>query len=212
MRTPPWMCQCCQDVPRSHFGSFLLPLPSAITSSGHLFELCLEWVLRKQGHEKRGPLRWGAWILGFTAASQDPSAEEKMLNIQQGAEGEMVLSVSAFGPCPPRALSNFLTSLPAPFCLWWGEGNFLSILISAGSEILEFPWPLLQPHQWLLFRSFIQWNIFTKACGVPGTVLDAENKAVNKASKDACLCGACLLGGRQAGKETDNYKMNMEET
>lgn len=50
-----------------------------------------------------------------------------------------------------------------------------------------------------------------RAYGVPGTVLDAE-KAVNKASKDACLCGACLLGGRQAGKETDNYKMNMEET
>ena len=41
---------------------------------------------------------------------------------------------------------------------------------------------------------------------VPGTVLDAENKAVNKGSKDACLCGACLLGGRQAGKETDDYK------
>lgn len=51
-----------------------------------------------------------------------------------------------------------------------------------------------------------------RACGVPGTVLDAENKAVNKTSDDAWLCGACLLGGRQAGKETDNSKTNMEET
>ena len=127
MWTPPWRCQCCQDVPRSHSGSFLLPLPSAITSSGHLFELCLEWVLRKQGHEKRGPRRWGARILGFIAASQDPSAE-KMLNIQQRAEGEMALSVSAFGPCPPHALSNFLTSLlhlsaydgvKGTFCQFW---------------------------------------------------------------------------------------------
>lgn len=47
---------------------------------------------------------------------------------------------------------------------------------------------------------------------MPGTVLDAENKAVNKGSKDACLCDVCLLGGRQAGKETDDYKTNMEKT
>ena len=51
-----------------------------------------------------------------------------------------------------------------------------------------------------------------RAYSVPGTVLDAENKAVNKGSKDACLCDVCLLGGRQAGKETDDYKTNMEKT
>lgn len=46
---------------------------------------------------------------------------------------------------------------------------------------------------------------------MPGTVLDAENTAVNKGSKHPCLCGTCLLGGRRAGRETNKYVMNVEK-
>ena len=32
----------------------------------------------------------------------------------------VAVSVSAFGPCPPPVLSDFLDSLAAPFCPVWG--------------------------------------------------------------------------------------------
>lgn len=147
---PLWKYQCCQDVPRSHPAPFLLSLPShhhSITSSRHLSELCPERVLRKPGHGKRGPLRWRASSVGFAAVTRDPSTGQRCWTFSK-SEGRMAVSVSAFGPCPPHALSNFLTSFAAPFYPWWGGPGaelISAILISAGSDIIEFLRPHLVP-------------------------------------------------------------------
>lgn len=120
-----------------------------------------------------------------------------------------LLCLSLVFALPERLVTSGLPRCTFLFMMGWGRTECHR---STVSEIVECRCPaqvLPQPHQWLLFCSFIHSSISAEGLLCAGTILDAENAAVDKRSKCLCLWDTGLCGGRQAGRATDS-KINVK--
>ena len=117
----------------------------------------------------------------------------------------MAVPTSDVGPYPPPAIGCFLTSLTAPL---WSVSGGTSCQRSTGPKVRvplpRIPSPVTSLPPLLELHSFTQTHLL-RARSVPDAVPGAEN-TVSRRSQDPCPWGTCLLGGRRAGRATDNNK------